>query len=315
MTVAKTEQLTSLKQAAGTNKPRGLWSDAWRRLKRNKMALLGAAWILFMAFIAIFAPVLAPHDPDVAAMDALPYTPPFWSDQSDPRYILGTDTAARDELSRLLYGARISMLVGFVPVTIITLLGVSIGILSGWLGGRWDNLIMRLVDVIYAFPALLFFIILQVAFRDRWLGQLLGGLVLLFGALAIFAWVDMARLVRGQVLSLKEKEFVEAARAVGTPTRRILWRHILPNSLAPIIVSIAFGVPSAILAEATLSFIGLGVQAPTASWGSMVDDSFGSIQSTPEFVLMPAILIALIMLAFTFLGDGVRDALDPQMSK
>ncbi len=314
MAVAKTEPLGALRETSNT-KPRGLWSDAWRRLRRNKAALVGAAYILLMALVAIFAPVLAPHNPIFTPADAMANSPTFWQDGNDPRYLLGTDTLARDILSRLIYGARISMVVGLIPVAIEVLIGATVGLLSGWLGGRWDNILMRLVDVVYAFPSLLFFIILQTAYGETRFGQLLSGMVLLFFAFAITGWVTMTRLVRGQVLSLKQKEFVEAARAVGVPTSRIVLRHVLPNSLAPIIVSITFGIPSYILAEASLSYLGLGIKAPTPSWGNMIYESFSQILFNPWFVLMPSILIALVMLAFTFLGDGLRDALDPQMAK
>ena len=313
MTIAKTEQLAALREQS-SQKPRGLWSDAWRRLKKNKAALAGLAYILLMALIAIFAPLLAPMGPDeLTTVNS--YTPPFWQEGSDPNHLLGTDGSSFDELSRLIYGARISMIVGFVPVVIIALIGASLGLLSGWLGGRWDNVLMRVVDAVYAFPSLLLFIILQAAFRETPFGQLQGGLILLFAAFAITEWTTMTRLVRGQVLSLKQKEFIEAAKSVGVPTRSIIFRHILPNSLAPIIVSITFGVPAYILAEAALSYLGLGIRPPTPSWGSMVYEGYSQIQNYPSFVIMPSILIALIMLAFTFLGDGVRDALDPQMSK
>jgi oligopeptide transport system permease protein len=315
MATVERGQLAELQREAAVTKSRGLWSDAWRRLKRNKMALAGGAYIILMVLVALFAPLLAPHSPTDFAPDALPNTPPFWMKGSDPNYLLGTDSSSRDELSRLLYGTRVSMVVGFIPVFIIALVGVGVGLVSGWVGGRWDNLLMRFVDVVYAFPALLFFIILQSTLRETTLGRLFGGLLLLFIAFAITGWTDMSRLVRGQVLSLKNKEFIEAARSIGTPTSRIVMRHILPNSLAPIIVSVAFGVPSFILAEAALSFLGLGVQPGTASWGSMVYDAYDYATSAPVFVVMPSILIALLMLAFTFLGDGLRDALDPQMSK
>lgn len=314
MTVATTEDLGAVREFAST-KPRSLWSDAWRRLKRNRMAVIGGLYILFMVFLAVAAPVVAPYDPTVTENGALPNLPAFWSPGHDARFLLGTDSLGRDELSRLIWGARVSMLVGLVPVTIITIIGVTVGLTAGWLGGRWDNFIMRLVDVVYAFPDLLFFIIVQIALRDSAIGRAMGGLVLLFGALALVGWTNMSRLVRGQVLSLKRKDFVEAAQAMGAPTHRIVLRHILPNSLAPIIVSIAFGIPSAILAEAILSFIGLGVRPPTASWGGMVYDAFAFVGSAPATVLIPAAMIALVMLAFTFLGDGLRDALDPWMSK
>jgi oligopeptide transport system permease protein len=296
-------------------KPRGLWWDAWRRLRGNKAAVVGLIYIVLMFVIAILAPLLAPYDPNKIQPTAFANTPPFWMEGSNPDHILGTDSLARDELSRLLYGARVSMIVGFVPAAITAILGTSVGLLSGWLGGRWDNWLMRGVDVVYAFPSFLFFIVLQASLRQTWFGQQLGGLLLLFVAFAITGWVGMARLVRGQVLSLKEREFIEASRAIGVPTWRILLRHILPNSLAPIIVSISFDVPAYILAEAGLSFLGLGIQPPTASWGSMVFESFPLITFLPIFVIMPSLLIALIMIAFAFVGDGLRDALDPQMSR
>jgi oligopeptide transport system permease protein len=207
------------------------------------------------------------------------------------------------------------MVVGFVPALLTVFLGTLVGLVSGWLGGRWDNWIMRTVDVVYAFPSFLFFIVLQAALRQTWVGQLLGGLMLLFVAFAVTGWVGMARLVRGQVLSLKEREFIEAARAVGVPTWRLLLRHVLPNTLAPIIVTLSFDIPGYILAEAALSFLGLGIQPPTASWGSMVFESFPLITYLPIFVILPSVLIALIMIAFAFLGDGLRDALDPQMGR
>ena len=302
-------------EGRGRTRTRGLWSDAWRRLRRNRAAVAGLVFIGLMSLIAILAPLLAPHDPNTIQATARINSPPFWMDGHDPEYPLGTDSLARDELSRLIYGARISMVVGFVPTAITVLLGASLGLLSGWLGGRADNWIMRGVDVVYAFPSFLFFIVLQASLRSSWFGQLLGGLTLLFVAFAITGWVGMARLVRGQVLSLKEREFVEAARAIGVPTWRLLLRHVLPNTLAPIIISISFDVPAYILAEAGLSFLGLGIQPPTASWGSMVFESFALITFLPIFVIMPSALIALVMIAFAFVGDGLRDALDPQLRR
>lgn len=314
MAIAQREPLGALVAVTGPAR-RGLWWDAWHRLRENKAALAGAAYILVMLALAAVAPLIAPHDPDYIAPIARSNTPPFWMAGHDPTYPFGTDNLARDELSRLLYGARVSMVVGFIPTVIVTIIGTALGLLSGWLGGRWDNLIMRGVDVAYAFPSFVFFIILQASLRQTWLGQLLGGMILLFVAFAVTGWVDLTRLVRGQILSLKEQEFVEAARALGVPTWRILLRHLLPNTLAPIIVSVAFAIPGYILAEAGLSFLGLGVQPPTASWGSMVFDSFPQMTFQPIFVLMPSTLIAFVMIAFTFLGDGLRDALDPRMNR
>ncbi|MBA2289012.1 MAG: ABC transporter permease, partial [Chloroflexia bacterium] len=218
---------------AGLDRPvRGLWSDAWRRLRKNRAAVVGLAYIGFMLVLAIFAPLLAPYDPNNIPSDAFSNTPPFWMDGGSWQYPLGTDSLARDNLSRFLYGARVSMIVGIVPTVITVLIGATYGIVSGWLGGRWDNILMRLVDVVYAFPSLLLFIIMQASLRDTGFGRLLGGLMLLFVAFAITGWNGMARLVRGQTLSLRKKEFIEAARAVGNTPSRIMLRHVLPNSLA-----------------------------------------------------------------------------------
>lgn len=292
-------------------RPRSLWSDAWRRLIRNRAAVAGMAVILLFWGIAIFVPLIAPYDINDQHHDATLRAPSWTS--GDSRFLLGTDGVGRDELSRLLWGARISMVVGIIPVTIHLLIGGVIGMAAGFLGGRVDNLLMRVVDIFYAFPALLMVIIMSVAFRESWLGQQMGGLLLIFVALAIVGWEGTARVVRGQVLSVKEKEYVEAARAVGASNLRIMWRHILPNILAPLIVGVAFAVPGAIFAEAGLSYIGLGVRPPTASWGNMIQDGLASLYSQPGLILAPAVCIALVMLAFTFLGDGLRDALDPRM--
>jgi oligopeptide transport system permease protein len=291
---------------------RGLWSDAWRRLRKNKAAVVGLFYIGFMVLVAIFGPMLAPYDPNLIPFDARSNTPPFWMEGSDSRYPLGTDSLARDYLSRLLYGARVSMIVGIVPTIITLLVGASYGLASGWVGGRWDNILMRLVDVVYAFPSLLLFIIMQASLRDTGFGRMLGGLMLLFVAFAITGWNGTARLIRGEVLSVREKEYVHAARAIGGSSRRIVLRHVLPNCLAPIIVSVSFSIPSYILAEASLSFLGIGIRPPNASWGSMVYTSFPLITYQPIFVIMPSLLIALVMIAFAFVGDGLRDALDPQ---
>lgn len=308
--LAQSDMLDRLSRRS--ERSRGLWSDAWRRLRANTAAVVGLGYIVLMVVLAVIGPLLAPYDPNAIPLDASANTPPFWMEGGSWVHPLGTDSLARDELSRLLYGARISMIVGIVPTIITLIIGASIGMVSGWLGGRWDNVLMRLVDVVYAFPSLLLFIILQASLRETWFGRLLGGLMLLFVAFAITGWNGMARLVRGQVLSLREREFVEAARAIGNPPGRIMFRHVLPNTLAPIIVSVSFSIPSYILAEASLSFLGIGIRPPNASWGSMVFQSFPLITYQPVFVLMPTVLIALIMIAFAFVGDGLRDALDPQ---
>ena len=308
-------ETTALIEPERSKSSRGLWSDAWRRLRKNKAAVAGLIYIGIMILVAIFAPLLAPYHPDRIPSDSFANTPPFWQEGGSWSHPLGTDSLARDELSRLIFGARISMIVGVIPIVIVVLIGVTYGLISGWLGGRWDNILMRLVDVVYAFPSLLLFIIFQAAFRESWLGRSLGGLTLLFVAFAITGWNGLARLTRGQTMSLREKEFVVAAEAVGNPPGRIVYRHILPNVLAPIIVAVSFAIPGYILAEASLSFLGIGIRPPTASWGSMVFQSFPIVTFRPIFVIMPSVLIALIMIAFAFVGDGLRDALDPQSNR
>jgi oligopeptide transport system permease protein len=227
--------------------------------------------------------------------------------------VLGTDQLGRDLLSRLLDGARISVSVAFVVQLVILLIGVPIGALAGWFGGRLDNFLMRFTDIIYAFPDLLFIILLSVAFRETFFGQALDGLFLVFVAIGVTSWVTVARLVRGQLLSLKETEFVEAAKAIGVSDFRTVTRHLLPNGIGPIIVAVTLGIPSAILAESTLAYIGIGVQPPRASWGSLIAEGQKYIRSEPHLVLFPAIAIAIALVGFTFLGDGLRDALDPKL--
>jgi oligopeptide transport system permease protein len=238
---------------------------------------------------------------------------PFWMAGADPRFPLGTDQLGRDILSRLMFGARVSLVIGFVPVMVYFFVGGSIGLIAGYFGGWVDNLLMRVTDVVYAFPDLLLLIIIMATLRSTFLGQILDGLFLIFFALAIVNWVGMARLVRAQVLSLRDREFVAAAQAIGASPVRIMVRHLLPNSLAPVIVSIAFGVPLAIFGEASLSFIGIGIKPPTPSWGVMLNEAWVVFTGSPTQILFPAGCIAMVMLAFTFLGDGLRDALDPRM--
>jgi oligopeptide transport system permease protein len=230
-----------------------------------------------------------------------------------PGHILGTDQLGRDLLSRLLDGARISISVAFVVQIVILGIGVPIGAIAGWVGGRLDNVLMRFTDIIYAFPDLLFIILLSVAFRETVFGQAMDGLLIVFVAIGLTSWVTVARLVRGQLLSLKETEFVEAAKAIGVSDRKIVSKHLLPNGIGPIIVAVTLGIPGAILAEATLAYIGIGVQPPRASWGSLIAEGQKYIRSEPFLVLFPAIAIAMALISFTVLGDGLRDALDPKL--
>lgn len=290
-----------------------LWRDAFGRLRKNRLAMIGLILVTFVLLVAIFGPLLAPYpyqDQDLKAVVAnhSQPVPPFTAG-----HILGTDQIGRDLLSRLMDGARISMSVAIVVQIVVLLIGVPVGALAGWFGGRTDNILMRFTDVMYAFPDLLFIILLTVAFRETPFGHAMDGLLLVFIAIGLTSWVTVARLVRGQLLSLKEMEFVEAARAIGVSDRKIVMKHLLPNGMGPIIVAVTLGIPAAILAEATLAYIGIGVQAPRASWGSLVAAGQVVLRSSPWLVVFPAICIATALISFTFLGDGLRDALDPKL--
>lgn len=318
-----TRPLPTQQRAADLNvlvrKQRSLWQDAWYRLMRNKAAMAGLGIIFVFALIAIFAQFIAPYsptDPFTANGKQAPVlADPVWAGTQfvDSRYLFGTDNLGRDILSRLIWSARVSLIIGLIPVSIIFVIGVTVGMLAGYVGKWVDQLLMRVTDVVYAFPDLLFLLIIMATLRGTAFGDLGGGLVLMFVGLAIVNWVGMARLWRGQVLSLKEKEFIEAARAVGASPIRIMTRHLFPNALAPALVAVSFGIPGAMLAEAGLSFLGIGVKPPTATWGVMINEGFLVFSTSPWPVMLPAFCIAIVMLSFTFLGDGLRDALDPRM--
>ena len=275
----------------------GFWALAWRRLLRNRVAAAGLGVIGLFALVALLAPLVAPHDPrfqDLAHTFA-----PLSLDHP-----MGTDNLGRDWLSRLVYGARLSLTVGIFAQAIVLAIGLPLGLAAGYWGRAADSAIMRFTDLVYAFPDLLLIILLR---------SVLGGSVFtLFLVIGLVSWVDIARLVRGQVLSLREREFVEAARSLGASGREIMVRHLLPNLLGPLVVVVAFGIPRAVFIEATLSFIGIGVAPGTPSWGSMVQEGYAAIFAHPHLVAFPSVAIALLMLAFTFLGDGLRDALDPR---
>jgi len=304
-----------------------LWTDAWYRLIRNKAAVMGMVIVILFIFVAAFAPLIAPYDP-LQINDGKGWLPPPWMPESlsstgrlaDSRFFLGTDSIGRDVLSRVIYGARVSIVVAFVPTLIIVIVGVTIGLAAGYAGGRLDNILMRATDVVWGFPDLLFFIVVMIALRDTPIGNFANGLLLLFGALAVVGWVGLARVVRGQTLSLKEKEFVEAAHSIGASDFQIMFKHILPNCLSPIIVITAFRVPTMIITEAVLGYLGLGLRPGTdpkeffvTSWGALLLQGQGALNAQPWLLLSPAICVALVVMGFTFLGDGLRDALDPQM--
>ncbi len=272
-------------------------SQAMRRLLRHRLAMAGLAVVVVIATLAIFAPLVTRFDPAKQDYNAI-------SEAPNGAHWFGTDQLGRDAFSRVVYGARTSLVVGLATQLIVLAIGLPIGAIAGYLGRRADNLIMRSVDVIYAFPDLLFIILLRSVFG--------GSVFMVFLAIGIVSWTTIARLARAQVLALKEMEYVKASHAVGAGPGWVLTRHILPNAWGPIIVAVTFAIPRAIFAEAALSYIGIGVKPPTASWGSMIQDGYAVVFAAPHLVLFPALAIALVMLAFTFIGDGLRDALDPR---
>jgi oligopeptide transport system permease protein len=315
--------VASLAQGAvvGGRKQTSLTLDAWRRFKRNKAAVVGLVFIVLITFVAIAAPLVAPYGYEEQNIRAVTQPP-------SREYPLGTDQLGRDLLSRLIYGARVSLLVGVVVQAIIVVIGVPVGLVAGYFGGKVDTFLMRLVDVLYAKPNLLFIIIIMTFLKAKFqsnsggiwvplkaLDASTGGLLGVFIGLGLVSWLTVSRLVRGQVLSLKKKEFIEAARCIGANDRQIIYRHLLPNTLAVIIVATTLGIPAAILAEAGISFIGLGVNPPTPSWGSMISDGVEQLRNYPHILISPAVVLSLTVLSFNFVGDGLRDALDPWMKK
>ena len=278
----------------------GYWQDAWLRLKKDKAAMLGLIFILALLLFAIIGPVFSSYSyEDQNFMQAnLAPSAEHW---------FGTDSLGRDLFVRVLYGARISLSIGIVASLINLVIGVIYGGISGYAGGRTDRIMMNIVDILYSVPTLLYVILLMVVFKP--------GLMNIFVALGISYWLQMARIVRGEVLKLKEQEFVLAAKSMGAGSSRILVKHLIPNAVGAIIVSLSMSIPDAIFTEAFLSFIGLGVSAPMASWGVLASDGVNSIRVFPFQLFFPALAISLTMLAFNFLSDGLRDALDPKMRR
>lgn len=274
-----------------------LWSDVLRQMRRNRAAGIGLTILSILALMAITAPLIAPHDP--YKLDLLEPLKPI----NSPGHLLGTDDLGRDILSRLIYGAQISLLVGLIVVGIAGTIGVTLGAISGYFGGWIDNLIMRIVDLLFAFP----FLILAIAMVAV-LGPSLFNMMIVLG---LVSWIGYARLVRGIVLSLREREFIVAARAMGASDMRILMRHILPNVIGIVIVQATFGVASAILAAAGLSFLGMGAQPPTAEWGAMLSKGREFLRVNPILSIAPGLMIMITVLALNFVGDALRDAFDP----
>jgi len=296
-----------------------LWRDAWRRLLRNKLAVFGLVVVIVVTIASIIGPTVIQHTSGFAP-DFIPANnpkltrsmPPFKGPDNEFSWLhpMGTDNAGRDQLARVLQGGQISLFVGILSTFISLLIGVSYGAIAGYAGGRVDNLMMRIVDVLYSLPYIIVVIVLLSMFRSQ---TPRGQLTLLFIALGSVSWLTMARIVRGQILSLKNQEFVLAARATGVSGLRIIFRHLVPNTLGPVIVYATLTIPQIMLTEAFLSFLGFGVQAPLASWGSLAADGITNIAIFPWQLIFPGATMALTLFSLNFLGDGLRDALDPQM--
>jgi oligopeptide transport system permease protein len=296
-----------------------LWRDAWRRLLKNKLAVFGMVIVILITVASIIGPSVVKaatgYTPDfIPSGNAklLKSFPPFTAPDGSFSWThpMGTDNQGRDLLARVLQGGQISLMVGIISTLVSLLIGISYGAIAGYLGGRPDNIMMRLVDVLYSLPYIIIVIVLLSMFRSQ---TARGQLVLLFIALGSVSWLTMARIVRGQVLSLKNQEFVLAARATGVSTLRIIFRHIVPNTLGPVIVYATLTIPTVMLTEAFLSFLGFGVQPPLASWGSLASDGIQNIAIFPWQLIFPGVTMALTLFSLNFLGDGLRDALDPQM--
>ncbi|MDP7640378.1 MAG: ABC transporter permease [Candidatus Hydrogenedentes bacterium] len=277
-----------------------LWSDALRRLVKNRLALFGLATLVAVSVVALATPLIAPYSYETQDLDNIAQPP-------SSEHWLGTDHLGRDLLSRIMYGGRVSLMVGFAATAVSLLVGILYGATSGFLGGRLDSFMMRGVDIMYAVPFTIFVIILMVYFGRN--------IVLLFFAIGAVEWLTMARIVRGQVRSLKKKEFIEAAVAMGLRNRKILTRHLIPNALGPIIVYATLTIPNVMLLEAFLSFLGLGVQPPMSSWGSLIKEGQERMEEFPWLLVFPSIALSLTLFSLNFLGDGLRDALDPRASK
>ena len=276
-----------------------LWSDAYRRLIQNKAAMIGGIVLIVLILCAIFAPLIAPYSYSYQDLN-LGASKPSWD------HLLGTDVMGRDLLSRILYGARISLMVGFVATSVALVIGVSWGIVAGYFGGRIDSVMMRIVDVLYGLPFIIFIILLMVIFgRNLWL---------LFGAIGAVEWLTMARIVRGQVIGLKNQEFVLAAQAMGVSNFMMFRKHLFPNILGPIAVYATLTIPQVMLLESFLSFLGLGIQPPMSSWGTLIKDGVESMEEYSWLLIYPGLTFTITLFALNFFGDGLRDALDPKTS-
>lgn len=296
-----------MKNSKTSKKTGGLWAEAWIRFRRNRLAMIGLAMVTALLALAIFAPLFAPFDP---------FQQLIWTEGTGVRlappsagHWMGTDLFGRDILSRVIYGARISLQIGIFATAVSLCIGVPLGAAAGFFGGRVDDLISWLINVVFAFPFFLFVLAIIAIFRNP-------GMMVVFTAIGLVNWVSIARVTRAQFISLREREYVEATRALGLPTGRIIFRHILPNAVAPVIVQATLGMGSVIMIEAGLAFIGFGAQPPTPSWGLMISEGQKYLATGQWWwTVFPGIAIMLTVLAFNFVGDGLRDALDVRLKR
>lgn len=292
--------MNSTAQAAAYERGTSLWRDAWARLRRNHMAVAGAVILVVIALACIVGPWLSSYgyEEQDLVLGAAPPSAQHW---------LGTDTFGRDLLVRILHGGRISLLVGLIATFVALVIGVTWGAIAGYAGGRVDAVMMRIVDILYALPFMIFVVLLTVVFGRS--------MLLLFLALGAVEWLTMARIIRGQVQALRHQEFVEAAVSLGLPRRAIILRHLIPNAVGPLIVYTTLTIPAVMLLEAFISFLGLGVQPPQSSWGSLISEGVETMEEFPWLLVFPGIVLSLTLFALNFLGDGLRDALDVRASR
>lgn len=279
------------------NKSRSLWQDSFRRLKSNKVALTGGVFIVFLIILSILTPWIAPYDYSFQDLSLGPSSPSIM-------HLLGTDTLGRDLLTRMLYGSRISLLVGFIATFVALFIGVIWGTVAGFYGGKIDTVMMRIVDVLYGIPFIILIILLMVIFGRN--------LVLLFMAIGAVEWLTMARIVRSQVMSITQQEYVMASKAMGVSNLSIIYRHLIPNTLGPVIVYATLTIPQVMLLESFLSFLGLGVQPPMSSWGLLIRDGAVAMEEYWWLLVFPASIFSITLFSLNFVGDGLRDALDPR---
>lgn len=306
----KTQPMITSIPSTSTKAPQAhnsLWGESYKRLKKNKAAVVSAYFIVFVVLVAAFAQILAPYAFDEQNVERILLSP-------NAQNWLGTDSLGRDIFSRLIYGSRISIAVGIFTAVVSLMMGTVYGAVSGWFGGKVDSLMMRMVDILYSIPALVLLVLAKVTIEslETFKDPEARALFSIFGALSIYGWMGMARIVRGQVLQAKQMQYIEAARSLGISSPSIVLRHILPNILGPIIVTLTFQIPANVMFESFLSFIGLGLQPPYSSWGVLANEGWRSLRTFPHLIISPGIAIFLTMLAFNLFGDGLRDAFDPK---